>query len=330
MTISRRAALKLGVGAGAALLLDGDAALEAAAVEFGGRRRPRAQSPPITKPIPSTGERIPVIGLGSSQTFDLAPGDPEYGVAQDVIRLFRELGGTVIDSSPTYRRSERFVGETLRQFATQEQYFIATKVNVGSAGSDAAIRQMEQSLETYGRDPIDLIQVWNLGGSIRQLSDATLPAHMEALREFRRAGHIRYLGITTSRDPQYADVERAMRDEPMDFVQLDYSIGDRIPEQRLLPLAREKGIAVLANRPFTTGNLFGRVRGRALPEWVAEFDCASWAQFFLKFVVSHPAVTCVIPATSDPAHLRDNMGAGTGRLPDEALRTKMGDYFGTL
>jgi diketogulonate reductase-like aldo/keto reductase len=333
MSISRRAALKLAAGAGAALLADRGALSALDGSARGALRRGApvgGQTQLITKPIPSSGEQIPVIGLGSSQTFNLASGDAEYVEAQQVVRLFRELGGTVIDSSPTYQRSEQFVGETIRQLGTQEQYFIATKVNVGSAGEAAAIRQMEQSLRTYGRDPIDLIQVWNLGGSIRQLSDATLPQHMAALVEFRRAGHVRYIGITTSRDPQYTDVEEAMRTYEMDFVQLDYSIGDRVPEQRLLPLARERGIAVLANRPFTTGNLFGRVRGRALPDWASEFDCASWAQFFLKFVVSHPAVTCAIPATGDVEHLRDNMGAGRGRLPDEAMRTRMAEFFATI
>jgi diketogulonate reductase-like aldo/keto reductase len=189
---------------------------------------------------------------------------------------------------------------------------------------------MEESLRTYGREQLDLIQVWNLGGSIRQLTNAYLRAHMEVLREFKAAGKIRYLGITTSRDPQYQDVEAALREYPMDFVQLDYSIGDRIPEQRLLPLARERGVAVLANRPFTTGNLFSRVRGRDLPAWAADYDIKSWAQFFLKFIVAHPAVTCAIPATGDPGHLRDNMGACEGRLPDEATRQRMIAVFETL
>jgi len=316
MALSRRDIVKLAAGAGAGLFL-GRGSLS-------GRQ---AQSTLITKAIPSTGEHIPVIGLGSAQTFNLAPGNAEYAAGQEVIRLFHELGGTVIDSSPTYQRSEQFVGETIRQLDIVDEVFIATKVNVGSAGKAAAARQMEQSLQTYGRETIDLIQVWNLGGSIRQLSAATLGEHMEVLQEWKAAGRIRYLGITTSRDPQYMDFEAAMRDYTMDFVQLDYSIGDRIPEQRLLPLAAEKGIAVLANRPFTTGNLFSRVRGRELPEWAATFDCGSWAQFFLKFVASHPAVTCVIPATGDPAHLRDNMGACVGRLPDESTRRRMVEVF---
>jgi aryl-alcohol dehydrogenase-like predicted oxidoreductase len=317
MPLSRRDVLKLGAGASAALLLD---------VLPAGAQQPRL----ITKPIPSSGEQIPVIGLGSSQTFNLTVDHPEYAEAREVLRLFPELGGRLIDTSPTYQRSEIFIGETLQELGNVDRYFIATKVNVGNGGKHAALEQMENSLRAYGRKSIDLIQVWNLGGSIQRLSAATLGDHMEALREFRAAGKIRYLGITTSRDPQYADTEEAMRTWPMDFVQLDYSIGDRIPEQRLLPLAKERGIAVIANRPFTTGNLFSRVAGRALPPWAEEFDCRSWAQFFLKFIVSHPAVTCAIPATNDPAHLRDNMGACVGRLPDEVMRVRMAQHFASL
>jgi diketogulonate reductase-like aldo/keto reductase len=189
---------------------------------------------------------------------------------------------------------------------------------------------MEQSLRTYGRESLDLIQVWNLGDSIRNLTDRFLQTHMEALQEMKAAGRIRYLGISTSRDPQYADLEAAMQQYTLDFVQLDYSIGDRIPEQRLLPLARERGIAVIANRPFTTGNLFGRVRGRELPAWAEEYGIRSWAQFFLKFIVSHPAIMCTIPATGDAEHLRDNMGACSGRLPEDSVRKRMVGVFEAL
>jgi diketogulonate reductase-like aldo/keto reductase len=165
--------------------------------------------------------------------------------------------------------------------------------------------------------------VWNLGDSIRNLSDRFLTEHMDAVAEWKAAGRCRYIGITTSRDPQYTDVEAAMRRYTIDFVQLDYSIGDRIPEQRLLPLAREKGVAVLVNRPFGASSLFARVRGRAVPEWASEIDCTAWSQFFLKYIVSHPAVTCAIPATGDPVHLRENMAACHGRLPDAAMRRRM-------
>ncbi|MGH7469128.1 MAG: aldo/keto reductase [Longimicrobiales bacterium] len=317
MLFSRRDVLKMGAGAGATLLL-GHAVAPAG-----------AQSPLITKPIRS-GERLPVIGLGSSQTFNLAPGHPEWANGREVIKLFKELGGKVIDTAPSYQRSELFLGETVKELGISDAFFLATKVNVGSAGKEAAARQMENSLAVFGRQKLDLIQVWNLGGSIARLSAATLADHLEVLKEWKAAGRIRYLGITTSRDPQYADTEAAMQQYELDFVQLDYSIGDRIPEERLLPLAQEKGIAVLANRPFTTGNLFSRVAGKPLPDWTREFDCTSWAQFFLKFIVAHPAVTCAIPATNNPAHLRDNMGACVGRLPDARLRARMAEHFATL
>ena len=284
----------------------------------------------IRKPIPSTGEQLPVIGLGSAGTFNLRPENPDWGAGREVIKLFKELGGKVIDTAPTYQRSELFIGETIRDLGIGDSLFLATKVNVGDAGKEAAAQQMENSLRVFGRKTVDLIQVWNLGGSIRALSSATLAEHLEVLAEWKKAGRIRYLGITTSRDPQYADTEAAMKAYPLDFVQLDYSIGDRVPEERLLPLAKEKRIAVLTNRPFTTGNLFSQVAGKTLPAWATEFDCATWAQFFLKFVVSHPAVTCAIPATGDPKHLRDNMGAGVGRLPDEATRKRMAELFATL
>lgn len=334
--LSRRDLLKLGAGAGASLIAShaplageqsDDSPVTARAVE---QARNSQQANLITRPIPSSGERLPVIGLGSAQTFNLRPGAAEYADAREVVRLFHDLGGKVVDTAPTYGRSERFLGDVVKELGISEDLFIATKVNVGSAGQAAADAQMRNSLDVFGRETCDLIQVWNLGGSIARLSAATLGQHMEVLQEWKAAGRIRYLGITTSRDPQYEDTEQAMRDYTLDFVQLDYSIGDRVPEQRLLPLARERGIAVLANRPFTTGNLFGRVAGKSLPPWAAEFDCTSWAQFFLKFIVAHPAVTCAIPATGDPGHLRDNMGACFGRLPDEPTRRRMVEYFGSL
>lgn len=318
MPLTRRRFVGLGLGAGAALLLD---ALPSFA---------RGQAALIRKPIPSSGEQIPVIGLGSAGTFDLAPGHPEYAAGREVIRLFHQLGGKVIDTAPSYQRSEPFIGESVQALRIQNDLFLATKVNVGGAGKAAALAQMEESSRVFGKRTIDLMQVWNLGDSIRNLTDRYLAEHMEAVTEWKAAGRCRYIGITTSRDPQYADVEAAMRRYTIDFVQLDYSIGDRAPEQRLLPLARERGIAVIANRPFTTGNLFRLVAGRRLPDWAAEFDCGSWAQFFLKFIVSHPAVTSAVPATGDAEHLRDNMGAGVGRLPDERARRRMVEFFSTL
>jgi aryl-alcohol dehydrogenase-like predicted oxidoreductase len=318
--VGRRDALKLGFVAGAtALFADCAGALE-------------SQSGLIRRKIPSSGEEIPIIGLGSAGTFNLTRSSPGYADAREVLRLFRELGGTVIDTAPTYQRSEIFLGEVLGDLGITKDVFISTKVNVGGAGKLAARSQMEGSSSAYGRQTLDLMQVWNLGDSIRSLTDEYLATHMEAVTEWKAQKRARYIGITTARDPQYADFEAAMNKYKIDFVQLDYSIAqeDRIPEQRLLPLAKEKGIAVLVNRPFGAGQFFRRVAGKKLPPWAAEIDCTSWAQFVLKFIISHPAVTATVPATGDPAHLRDNMGAGVGRLPDAAMRAKMIAHFESL
>jgi diketogulonate reductase-like aldo/keto reductase len=319
MSPSRRTMIKLGLGAGATLVVNGIPSFANA-----------QQAALITKPIPSTGEKIPVIGLGSSQTFNLTAGSADYNAARDVIKLFKDLGGKVIDTAPSYQNAEPFIGETIQSFKIQNDLFLATKVNVGEAPKQAALDMMENSSRVFGKRVIDLMQVWNLGDSIRNLTDNFLPMHMEAVQEWKKAGRARYIGITTSRDPQYGDVEEAMKKYTIDFVQLDYSIGDRIPEERLLPLAKEKGIAILANRPFSTGGLFRTVAGKPVPAFAKDYDINSWAQFFLKFIVSHPAVTCAIPATNDAAHLRDNMLAGVGRLPDEAARKKMVEAFAAL
>ena len=315
MRISRRSAIKLGAGAGAAALL-GPAELLA-----------RWQEAPITKPIPSTGERVPVIGLGSWRTFDVAATSAEAADPLAVVRRFHELGGTVIDTAPSYGRSEAFVGDAVRAIGAPDDLFLATKVNVQGRGAEAALEQMEASSGALGKRVVDLMQVWNLGDDFRTLSDRYLDEHLEAVREWKRRGRARYVGITTSFPRQYELIEQALQGHELDFVQLDYSIGDRVPEERLLPLAADRGVAVLVNQPFGSGGLFGRVRGRELPAWAAEIGCESWAQLFLKYIVSHPAVTCAIPATSDPEHLVDNMGAGVGRLPDEATRRRMVEAF---
>ncbi|MGD2046012.1 MAG: aldo/keto reductase [Gemmatimonadota bacterium] len=318
MTLSRREAIRLGVGLGALGLLDA--------------RRLWAwqEASLITKPIPSTGERIPVIGLGSARTFNLDPSSAEAAEPLRVVRLFEEHRGTVIDTAPSYGRSEAFVGRAVGEIDAAGDLFLATKVNVEGRGMDAALAQMEESSRVLGKRTVDLMQVWNLGDNFRSLGDRYLAAHLEAVREWKRRGRTRYIGITTSFAQQYGLVEAALRREELDFVQLDYSIGDREPEQRLLPLAADRGVAVLVNQPFSTGGLFSRVAGRELPTWAEDFDCDSWAQFFLKYIVSHPAVTCAIPATSDPEHLVDNMGASVGRLPDESERRRMVEVFEAL
>jgi aryl-alcohol dehydrogenase-like predicted oxidoreductase len=318
MTLSRRSAIKLGVGLGAVAFFD---------------RRPllaRQEAGLITKAIPSSGERIPVIGLGSARTFNLDPSSPEAAEPLEVVRLFHEHGGTVIDTAPSYGRAEAFVGRAVAGIGAADALFLATKVNVEGRGVDAALAQMEASSRVLGKRRLDLMQVWNLGDNFRSLGDRHLAEHLEAAREWKRRGRTRHIGITTSFPQQYALMEAALRREELDFVQIDYSIGDRVPEERLLPLAADRGAAVLINQPFSTGGLFSRVVGRMLPSWAAEFDCASWAQFFLKYIVSHPAVTCAIPATSDPEHLVDNMGACVGRLPDERTRRRMVEVFQAL
>jgi len=236
----------------------------------------------------------------------------------------------VIDTAPSYGRAEAFVGRAVAEIGGAGDLFLATKVNVEGRGVEAALQQMEESSRVLGKRTVDLMQVWNLGDNFRSLGDRYLAAHLEAAREWKRRGRTRYVGITTSFPQQYDEMEAALRREDLDFVQVDYSIGDRVPEERLLPLAADRGVAVLVNQPFSTGGLFSRVAGRALPEWAEDFDRGSWAQFFLKYIVSHPAVTCAIPATSDPEHLVDNMGACYGRLPDERTRRRMVEVFQAL
>jgi aryl-alcohol dehydrogenase-like predicted oxidoreductase len=306
MRLTRREMLKLTAGAGAALTLG---RLDALGQEPSMRRRP----------IPSTGEEIPVVGLGTSRTFDVGDSAGEREPLREVVRRFVELGGRLLDTAPGYGNSERVSGELAADLGVSDRLFFATKV--GAESREAGIEQMETSLRLLRRQSLDLIQVHNLRGWQTQLG---------TLREWKAAGRVRYLGITTSSDRQYEDFARVMEGETLDFVQIDYSLGNRGAEERLLPLAAERGMAVIINLPFQRARLFQAVQGRELPAWAAEFDCASWGQFFLKFVLSHPAVTCAIPATSNPDHLRDNMGAGYGRLPDAAQRRRMVEFFESL
>jgi diketogulonate reductase-like aldo/keto reductase len=280
---------------------------------LGSIRLVRADDRRVTRrTIPSSGEPIPTIGLGTWQTFDVGPSEAGRAPLREVLRLFIEHGGRVVDSSPMYGRSESTVGELAAGLAAHDKLFLATKV--WTSGEAAGFRQMEESLERLRTGRLDLMQVHNL---------LDWRAHLTTLRGWKEQGRVRYLGVTHYAASAYGELERVMRSEPIDFVQLNYSIAEREAEHRLLPLARERGIAVLANRPFAKAGLFGRVRGRPLPGWAAEFDCATWAQFFLKFIIGHPAVTCAIPATSNPRHLIDNMQACYGRLPDQAMRQRM-------
>ena len=273
---------------------------------------------PLERPIPSSGETIPAVGLGTWRTFDVGASATERAPLKDVLQRFAELGGRVVDSSPMYGAAESVVGDLATDLAITDKLFLATKV--WTSGRDTGVAQMEQSLRRLRRQRLDLMQIHNL---------LDWRTHLRTLREWKAAGRVRYVGVTHYTSSAYDELERVLRGEPLDFVQVNYSLGEREAERRILPLARDRGIAVLVNRPFSEGGLFQRVRGRALPEWAAALDCESWAQFFLKWILAHPAVTCVIPATSRPQHLVDNMKAGTGNLPDAATRERMAALVAT-
>jgi diketogulonate reductase-like aldo/keto reductase len=264
----------------------------------------------LTKPIPSSGEQIPVIGLGTARTFDVKDGAARPGLAP-VLQAFFDRGGTLVDSSPMYGDAEETIGQLLKE-TRHEALFAATKV--WTDGRQAGIEQMERSRRLWGVPRFDLLQIHNL---------RDWQVHLRTLSEWKAAGKVRYVGITTSHGRMHDELERALAKERFDFVQLSYNLEDREVERRLLPLAQERGVAVLVNRPFQRGGLFDKVRGKPLPEWTEEIDVASWGQYFLKFAVSHPAVTCAIPATSKVKHMEDNMAAGHGRLPDAATRDRM-------
>lgn len=274
---------------------------------------------PIKRPIHRSGELLPAVGLGTWQTFDVGPGAAERAELGHVLRLFVELGGSVIDSSPMYGESERVVGDLAAQLGLRESLFIATKV--WTSGREAGMRQMEASMKLLRTPRLDLMQVHNL---------LDVGTHLKTLRDWKAAGKIRYLGITHYHAGAHAELERLVRSKEYDFVQFNYSMREREAEARLLPACADTGTAVLINRPFAQASLFARVKGKALPPWAADFDCTSWAQFFLKYLVAHPAVTCVIPATGRTGHLRDNMQAGMGRLPDPATRRRMVEYLGRI
>jgi len=266
--------------------------------------------------IPSSGELLPVVGVGTWQTFDVGDNAAEREPLEQVLKLLVEKGGSVIDSSPMYGKSERVAGELTEKLGLRKSLFCATKV--WTNGKDAGIRQMENSMQLMKARPMDLMQIHNL---------VDWQTHMPVLRQWKEQGTIRYLGITHYHSGAYRQVEQVMKNEKPDFVQINYSLREREAEERILPLAAEKGIAVLINQPFASGSLFGMVKGKPLPAWASEFDCTSWAQFFLKFILAHPAVTCVIPGTSKPSHLIDNVQAGFGKLPDESQRQKMIAYL---
>ena len=276
-------------------------------------------NPVIQKPIPKTGESLPVIGLGTWQTFDVGAGQSARDPLKEVLREFVRLGGSVIDSSPMYGKSESVTGDLVAELGLQKQLFLATKV--WTNGRDAGIRQMDESFKRLRTQRMDLMQVHNL---------VDYRTHLSTLRRWKEQGKVRYIGVTHYTASAFDELARVLAAEDLDFVQLNYSITEREAERRLLSLAAEKRLAVLANRPLAAGELFRRVRGKSLPPWSKEIGCASWAQFFLKFAVSHPAVTCAIPATGKVEHLVDNMQAALEPLPDAKARERMARYFAEL
>ena len=280
-----------------------------------GTTRANARQAMLVKSIPSSGERIPAIGMGSSVTFNV--GDDASARAQraELLRAFFRLGGGMLDSSPMYGSSEAVIGDGLRRLGRPPGLFAATKVWT-SSGEDGPA-EIEESRGLWGVERFDLVQVHNL---------LAWEAHLETLFEMKRQGAVRYVGITTSHGRRHADLETIMRAWPIDFVQATYNIRDREVEQRILPLAAERGIAFIANRPFQRGGLIDAAKRHPLPAWAQDIDCADWAAFLLKFIVSHPAVTCAIPATTRIDHLTENMAAMHGRLPDPQTRQRMIDY----
>lgn len=278
-----------------------------------------APSALLRRPIPKSGEPLPAVGLGTWQSFDLEPTDPGYPQLKEVLHALAAAGGSVVDSSPMYGRAERVVGELAAELGLREQLFLATKV--WTSGREAGIRQMENSLRLMRAGRMDLMQVHNL---------LDVETHTRTLQEWKAAGKIRYAGITHYHAGAHSEIERLLGSRRYEFAQFNYSIVEREAEARLLPYCAANGIAVIVNRPFAEGALFRRVRGKELPPWCAELDCTSWAQFFLKFILAHPAVTCVIPATRRPEHMKDNLRAGSGRLPDAAERRRMLEYFERL
>jgi len=273
----------------------------------------------ITRTIPGTSEQLPVVGLGSSASFSRIAGEGDTATVREILQTLVQHGGSVFDTAPSYGAAERVAAEIARETELNEKLFWATKVNVagrggGSADPAAARAQIEQSFDWLGKPEMDLIQVHNLGD---------VPTQLGLLKEYRDAGRLRYIGVTTTFAEQYEELERLMRSEPLDFIGIDYAIDHRVMEQRILPLAQEREIGVLVYLPFGRTRLWQLVEGHSLPDWAADYDIASWGQFFLKFVIAHPAVTAATPATSQVRHLVDNLGAATGRLPDEEGRQRM-------
>jgi aryl-alcohol dehydrogenase-like predicted oxidoreductase len=312
--VTRREWLRITAAAGAAMSLDPRILRGLAPQEV------------MTRAIPSTGERLPVIGLGSSATFSRVARGEDVSALREVLGALVEHGGTVFDTAPGYGASEEVAGRIAGESGITDDIFWATKVNVagrggGEADPDAARQQIERSFSRLGTEVIDLIQVHNLGDP---------PTQLGILQEYKEQGRVRYIGITSTSEQRYPDLAEVMRTYPIDFIGVDYAVDNRASAEEILPLAQERDIGVLIYAPFGRTRLWTRVSGREVPEWAAEFDAHSWAQFFLKFVVAHPAVTAATPATSNPGHMVDNLGGGVGRLPTEEHLRRMAELVDAL
>lgn len=269
--------------------------------------------PMLSRPIPSSGEMMPVIGLGTWPVFDIGAGEAARAPLREVVRRLRDAGGRIIDSSPMYGRAEAVAGDLLADLEARPSTFLATKV--WTTGRDSGVEQMRRSADLLRSAVVDLMQIHNL---------VDWRAHLATLRRMKEEGRIRYIGVTHYTDRALADLAGILQNEPgIDFVQCGYSLAARAAERELLPVAMARGVAVIVNQPLGQGGLVRRVRGRTLPNWVQDFDCASWAQLLLKYILAEPAVTCVIPATRDPEHMADDLGAGFGRLPDADQRRRI-------
>ncbi len=273
----------------------------------------------LKRAIPSTGELVPALGLGTYHVFDTDLSGPTGGSLRDVLRTFVASGCRVVDTSPMYGRAEQVLGELAAELGVRARLFLATKV--WTSGRAAGIRQMEASFRLFRTGVIDLMQVHNL---------MDWETHLQTLRDWKEQGHIRYTGITHYSTSSFSTMERVITEARPDFIQVYYSIATRDAEHRLLPLARDLGVGVIANRPFETSSLFSTVKGKKLPSWSTDIGCTSWPQFFLKYVLSHPAITIAIPATANPGHLQDNIKAGLGPMPDEKTREKMARFVERL
>jgi diketogulonate reductase-like aldo/keto reductase len=312
--ISRREAARLLAVAGGGLFLS-PRGLNAQTRMAGTTGKPEM----LQRKIPSSGELLPVVGLGTWQSFDVGTSTADRTPLAEVLTAFVRLGGRVIDSSPMYGRAEGVVGDLAAKLGLHDRLFLATKV--WTTGEEAGVKSMERSFGLMQTKRMDLMQVHNL---------VDVQTHLATLRAWKEQGRVRYIGITHYTATAHDEVVRVLQREKVDFVQINYSVREREAEERVLPVALDRGVAVIVNRPFGGGNLFSRVRGKPLPDFAAEIECASWAQFFLKWIIAHPAVTCAIPATSKLKHLEDNMRGGAGRMPDAKMRQRMLEAIAAL